>query len=55
MVPNTAQETINKWIDDGDTREQAIRRWKALARIKLPEIIRPLIKHPCNYQGREVK
>ena len=40
----TAQDTINKWIDDGLSKEEAITKWEAFMWTKLPELIRPFIK-----------
>ena len=44
MIANTAQDTINKWIGDGMTKEEAIGKWQSIMRIPLPDIIRPFIK-----------
>ena len=44
-IPINATGTIEKFMSNfNETKEQAIQRWQALARLPLPEIIRPLIK-----------
>ena len=40
----TAQATIEKWMADGDTKEEAIDRWQQITYTRLPEIIKNLIK-----------
>lgn len=40
----TAQNTIEKWISDGLTKEEAIKRWEQITFHKLPEILKSLIK-----------
>lgn len=44
LYSQTAQDTINKWIGDGYTKEQAIAKWESFMHISLPDIIRPFIK-----------
>ena len=40
----TAQDTIEKWMRDGLTKEESIARWEKITYTKLPEIIKSLIK-----------
>ena len=48
-IPINATGTIEKFMSDfNETKEQAIQRWQALARLPLPGIIRPLIKEGKN-------
>ena len=39
-----AQDTIKKFIKDGDTKAEAIERWQQLTHCSLPEIIKNTIK-----------
>jgi len=43
MIPNTAQDTILKFMGDGDTKQQAIERWEGIVRAKLPQTLYNII------------
>ena len=40
----TAQNTIEKWVADGLTKQEAIKRWEQITYTPLPEILKSLIK-----------
>lgn len=44
MIPRDAQGTVNKWIEDGMSRKEAIAKWESFMYVKLPEIVKPFIK-----------
>ena len=37
--PTSAQEVIEKWMEDGMTLEEAKAKWRAITRCNLPEQI----------------
>lgn len=39
-ITDSAQDTILKWMLDGDTKEQAIYRWESITRTRLPDVIK---------------
>ena len=40
----TAQNTIEKWISDGLTKQEAIDRWEKITYTKLPDLLKNTIK-----------
>ena len=40
----TAQNTIKKWMEDGLSKKESIKRWEEITYTKLPEIIKNTIK-----------
>jgi len=42
--PNSVQEMIEKWMADGDTKQQAIERFERITYCKIPEVILNTIK-----------
>ena len=40
----SAQEDIKKWVREGMTLEQAVKKWESIMHAKLPEIILNTIK-----------
>ena len=44
FYPDNATDTIKKWMEDGLSKKEAIKRWEEITFHKLPEIIKSLIK-----------
>ena len=44
LYQQSAQDTIEKWMKDGLTKEEAERKLEAILRCKLPEIIKSTVR-----------
>ncbi len=44
LYPQSAQDTIEKWVADGMTVEEAVKKLEAIQHCKLPEIVRTTVK-----------